>query len=152
PQGEGSLTVTLDDLNLTMNVLGQAFTIKGSKGKMTASLNGQAMPANASPAGQLGMDQLLGAPIVMKMSSTGQVLEVSGGQGGLSQVPGLSNVQNVVGGGLALPDHPVAPGDSWESKSTVPMPVGPGKTVNVETNTTNTLKSVAVKNGRQIAT
>jgi hypothetical protein len=131
PDGTATVTVGVDKMDLNTSMMGMNITARlAPDGKLETLMNGRPMPvpsaANAplshryfdvtiDPTGKTtGLN-----PEVMRAMS-----QVLGGQNaGPSLFPGLPGI-----GGLAFPEKPVKPGDTWETKTelTVPIPaLGP---------------------------
>jgi hypothetical protein len=152
PAGEGVLSVTLDTAEMNASAIGLNIVVRGSNGKLTATLNDQALPAENLGPLLMGIDQVFGKSFSLRMAPSGQLVDLkAGAEGALGPLSGLG-LQQMFSGVVVLPDHPVNPGDSWETKTSVALPARGGKPVEVRTQTSNTLKSLAMKGGHQIAT
>src|SRR5205823_12252286 len=137
---------------MALNGLGLSIVITGSHGKMTATANGRPIDPAQTPFGDTGLGQMLGKPVVMQMTPAGEITQVEGlPQSGTMQLPGM-NMQHLFTGGVVLPDHPVAPGDSWTSKSSTPVPMPNGQTAQMQTTLASTLKSLVAQGAHTIAT
>jgi len=88
---------------------------------------------------------------VLHMTPSGQITQAQGlPAGSPAELPGM-NLQHLYTGGVVLPDRAVAPGESWSSKSATPVPMPNGQTTQLQTNVTNTLKSVTAQGTHKIA-
>src|SRR5262245_44721949 len=75
PAGDATVSITLDTLKMTLSVLGGTIVIDGANGKLTATANGQPIPMESTPLGQMGLSQLLGKPVVLQMAPNGQITQ-----------------------------------------------------------------------------
>lgn len=152
--GAATLTVTVESMKTTTNLLGQEMVIDaGPKG---VTLNGQPMDASAMPAGTgTAIAQVVGRPFTMRLSPQGQLIEAETRSGAAppASVPGLNTNQVVGGNGfLLLPDHPVRVGESWQARLPVQFPLGAGAATEMQMTATSTLKSINTQGGRRVAT
>jgi hypothetical protein len=149
PQGEGTVTTTVTSGKMSYDAVGYAIVIKSVNGKLSVTQNGQPIAP-----GQLGGQAeaivpapLNGKPLTMRLSPRGAILAMS--EAGSTPIAGPDvNPGAVFSGAFSLlPDHPVRPGESWEEKS---AEGGAGGVSAVQSR--GTLKSLATRNGHQIAT
>jgi hypothetical protein len=124
PEGVATITVGFDQMESGMAFMGMNITSRmAPDGKVETLMNGQ--PAQGAPA------QTLPNPLAeMTIDSTGKVAGISPESlQKMSQLMGGQNLSSMFGGsmpgvgGLILPAKPVKPGESWESKMTLRMPI-----------------------------
>jgi hypothetical protein len=144
--------VTLDTLKMTATGLGISFVVAGANGRVTVTANGQPVTTANLPLGDMGLSQLMGRPVMLRMTPAGQITEAQGlPQTNGPNLPGM-NVQHLFTGGIILPERAVAPGESWSTKTATPAPMPNGQTAQLETSVTSTLKSLAAQGKHQVAT
>jgi hypothetical protein len=124
PEGVATITVGFDQMESGMAFMGMNITSRmAPDGKVETLMNGQ--PAQGAPA------QTLPNPLAeMTIDSTGKVAGISPESlQKMSQLMGGQNLSSMFGGsmpgvgGLILPAKPVKPGETWDSKMTLRMPI-----------------------------
>jgi hypothetical protein len=130
--GSATVSISLDKMEMTTGVMGMNIAMRlAPGGKLETLMNGQpmAMPPGAAPAS-------LPSPLYeATISPAGKITGVSTESlRAMSQLYGGQNVAGMFNGGmpgtgLLLPEQPVKPGDTWNTKwdMTIPIPTpGPG--------------------------
>jgi hypothetical protein len=126
PEGVATVSIGFDKLDTAMAFMGMNVTSRvGSGGKVETLMNGQPMPTPG------GADVVLPNPLAeVTIDPTGKVTGANPDSlKALNQLAGGQNLTGMFGGnmpgmgGLILPSQPVKPGDTWESKSAMQMPV-----------------------------
>jgi hypothetical protein len=124
PEGAATVSLGFDKMDLAMRFLGMDMTVHlGPGGKLETLMNGQPMAASGAPAQTIPNPFFEGT-----IDSLGKLSGVSpSAQKSLSQLFGGQNVAALFNGmpgtGLLLPEKPVRPGDTWEAKADVEMPI-----------------------------
>lgn len=160
PEGVATVSVGFDKLDTTMAMMGMNVTSRlGAGGKIETLMNGQPMPMGA------GQETVLPNPFMeMTVDPSGKATAVNpDALNSMSHLFGGQNLSGMFGGtmpgvgGLVLPTTPVRPGESWENRWSMRMPVplpGPGGAAGpgpvLAANYTVLNKLVKVEDGRAV--
>jgi hypothetical protein len=160
PEGVATVSVGFDKLDTTMAMMGMNVTSRmGAGGKIETLMNGQPMPAGAGP------ETVLPNPFMdMTVDPSGKATTVNADAlNSMSHLFGGQNLSSMFGGtmpgvgGLVLPTKPIRPGESWENKWSMRMPIplpGPGGMAGpvpvLAANYTVVNKLVKVEDGRAV--
>lgn len=148
-QGTGTLSLSLNSLVTTTDILGMTQVSKLQGGKLTTTVNGQPVRGQdqAAQAAQLAA---LRKPAQVKRDPSGLTVAAGSPDNGFGQVFGSSSYTIV-----QFPAMPVKVGDTWETSQTIrPIAVSgraPFVIPEINFRYTHTLKKVETRGGRKQA-
>jgi hypothetical protein len=132
PDGSATVTQRLLTMNMTNNVMGRQAVVKMEDGKMSMTLDGQAMPLQG--AGQSAeLATLMTKGVDIRLTPRGQMIELAGAaREAVARMFQGSGVSVLFGSGtlgagmLILPESAVKSGGSWNDKQLLRIPIQGG--------------------------